>query len=118
MLEYLPVTLSVSGQTLKVQGLPMMLRGPLPATFEDIREYMPALHCQASVTKLMLCTQNPYSLRRVLTYLVYELGIAHTDFVARRQVVVLERQLIEQNRQWWQGLSELTAALSADHPAR
>lgn len=87
-LSSVPVTLSVSGQTLKVQGLPMMLRGPLPATFEDIRAYMPALHRQgerqASVTKLMLCTQNPYSLRRVLTYLVYELGIAHTDFVARQ----------------------------------
>lgn len=121
-LSSVPVTLSVSGQTLKVQGLPMMLRGPLPATFEDIREYMPALHRQgerqASVTKLMLCTQNPYSLRRVLTYLVYELGIAHTDFVARQQVAALECQLIEQNRQWWQGLSELTAALSEDHPAR
>lgn len=121
-LSSVPVTLSVSGQTLKVQGLPMHLRGPLPSTFEDIRTYMPALNRRsnnhATVTKLMLCTENPYSLRRVLTYLVYELGIAHTDFVARQQVAELERQLIEQNRQWWQGLSELTAELAGEHPAR
>lgn len=120
-LSSVPVTLIVSGQTLKVQGLPMQLRSPLPAAFEDIRTYMPALHRQgerqAAVTKLMLCTENPYSLKRVLTWLVYELGIAHTDFVARQQVAELERQLLDQNRQWWHELEALTAELPAEHPA-
>ncbi|WP_111414094.1 sulfotransferase [Billgrantia lactosivorans] len=121
-LASVPVTLSVSGQTLQVQGLPMQWRGPLPAAFEDIRDYMPGLQRQgerqASVTKLMLCSESPYSLRRVLTYLVYELGIAHTDLVARQQVAELERQLLDKNREWWGRFELLTEALEPEHPAR
>lgn len=121
-LASVPMALNVSGQTLQVQGLPMPLRGPLPAAFEDIRDYMPGLQHQgvrqASVTKLMLCSENPYSLRRVLTYLVYELGIAHTDLVARQQVAELERQLLDKNREWWGRFELLTAALAPEHPAQ
>lgn len=121
-LASVPVTLSVSGQTLAVQGVAMQFSGTLPAALADIRPYIPGTQrknsSHATVTKLMLCTQNPHSLRRVLTYLVHQLGLAHTDFVARQQVAELERQLIEQNRQWWQGFAALTAELPADHPAR
>lgn len=121
-LSSVPVSLGISGQTIQVQGLPMQLRGPLPAAFEDIRSYMPGFHLKgerhATVTKLMLCTENPYSLRRVLTWLVYELGIAHTDLVARQQVAELEGQLLDKNRQWWKGLESLTAELHDEHPAR
>lgn len=121
-LSSVPVTLSISGQRIDVQGLPTRLFGPLPATMEDIRAYMPALNCkserQAEVTKLMFCLKNPYSLRRVLTYLVYQLGIAHTELVARQQVAELERQLIEKNLQWWNGLESLTQALPDGHAAK
>ncbi|MCD6439645.1 MAG: hypothetical protein J7L56_15490 [Halomonas sp.] len=121
-LSSVPVTLSISGQRLDVQGLPMRLFGPLPVAMEDIRAYMPALNRkgerQATVTKLMLCVENPYSLRRVLTYLVYQLGIAHTELVARQQVAELERQLIEKNLQWWNGLGSLTQPLPDNHAAK
>jgi tetratricopeptide (TPR) repeat protein len=121
-LSSVPVTLNISGNRLDIQGIPMQLRGPLPAAMEDIRAYMPAFHRkserQAEVTKLMLCVENPYSLRRVLTYLVYQLGIAHTELVARQQVAELERQLIEKNLQWWNGLESLTQALPDGHAAK
>ena len=121
-LSSVPLTLNINGQRLNVQGLPMQLRGPLPTALEDIRAYMPALHRkgerEATVTKLMLCMETPYSLRRVLTYLVYQLGIAHTELVARQQVAELERQLIEKNLQWWNGLEDLTQALPDDHAAK
>lgn len=121
-LSSVPLTLNINGQRLNVQGLSMQLRGPLPAALEDIRAYIPALHRkgerEATVTKLMLCMENPYSLRRVLTYLVYQLGIAHTELVARQQVAELERQLIEKNLQWWSGLESLTQPLPDNHAAK
>lgn len=122
-LSSIPVTLSIRGQTLKVQSLPMQLRSdPIPTSFEDIRTYMPELNRQgereATVSKLMFCKGSSYSLRRVLTYLVYQLGIAHTDLVARQQVAELERQLIEKNLQWWNGLENLTQPLPDNHAAK
>ncbi|MGP8292357.1 tetratricopeptide repeat protein [Vreelandella zhanjiangensis] len=121
-LSSVPVTLNVSGYLLDVQGGAMQLRGQLPVAFEDIRSYMPALHRKgerrAVITKLMLCTENFYSLRRVLTYIVYQLGMAHTELVARQQVAELESQLIEKNLQWWNGLEGLTQELPVNHPAK
>lgn len=121
-LASVPVTLSVSGQRLNIQGQPMQLRSPLAATIEDIRTYIPAFHRQddrqASITKLMFCTENPYSLRRVLTYLVYQLGIAHTELVAQHLAAELEQQLIDKNLQWWKGLELLTQPLPDDHMAK
>ena len=122
-LNSVPVTLNISGFTLQVQGRSMQLRGgPLPAAFEDIRAYMPELHRKgdhlAAVSKLMLCNDNPYSLRRVLSYIVYELGIAHTDIVARQQVAELEGQLLAKNKEWWERFKVLTEPLSEDHMAK
>ncbi|NEX17743.1 MAG: hypothetical protein C1943_14255 [Halochromatium sp.] len=70
------------------------------------------------ITKLMLCVNKPDSLRRVLTYLVYQLGLAHTELVAQQQVATLEQQVIEQNRRWWTAFAQAVAHLPEAHPAQ
>lgn len=117
-----PTTLNVCGRSIIIKSMNTLHQGVLPTEYDDIRSYMPGLQRDserdASVTKLMFCIHNPQSLRRVLRYLVYTLGIAYTELVARQQVAELEKQLIEKNLQWWHEFARLTDALPNEHPAK
>ncbi|MDR5887794.1 class I SAM-dependent methyltransferase [Vreelandella janggokensis] len=117
-----PMTLEVGNHQIDVKTNKVLNENALPFDIVDLRHYVPIVAPQnqnlTRITKLMLCTQKPFSLRRVLTYLVYQLGLAHTELVAQQQVAVLERQVIEQNHAWWQAFAKDVAHLPETHPAQ
>ncbi|WP_053856974.1 MULTISPECIES: class I SAM-dependent methyltransferase [Halomonadaceae] len=117
-----PMTLVVGNHHIEVKSNKAISESSLPFDLADLREYIPIVapqsHTLTRITKLMLCAHKPFSLRRVLTYLVYQLGLAHTSLVAQQQVAALEQQVIEQNRAWWQAFATDVAHLPASHPAQ
>lgn len=117
-----PITLEVGNHQIEVKSNKAISESTLPFDMADLREYVPIVapqsHTLTRITKLMLCAHKPFSLRRVLTYLVYQLGLAHTSLVAQQQVAALEQQVIEQNRAWWQAFAVETAHLPESHPAQ
>lgn len=117
-----PMTLVVGNHHIEVKSNKAVSESALPFDMADLREYVPIVapqnHTLTRITKLMLCTRKPDSLRRVLTYLVYQLGMAHTALVAQQHVALLVQQVIEQNRNWWKAFATEVAHLPVSHPAQ
>jgi 2-polyprenyl-3-methyl-5-hydroxy-6-metoxy-1,4-benzoquinol methylase len=113
-LASVPMKLFVNSHVVEVKSNKVVSEVRLPHDIADLRSYMPMISSQnenlTRVTKLMLCVRQPFSLRRILTYMVYHLGLAHTELVAENQVRSLEKQVIEYNFRWWKSF-----ALEIDH---
>lgn len=109
--------LECQGRRLQIFATGGMLKGPLPATVKDLRVLMPVISKTedgVSLSKLIIPgVHAPRALRRVLALVLRHLDMA--DDTIRAEVVRIEAEVIERNREYWKQMQHFAAPLAEHH---